>query len=282
MSANESTNGDEANGANGDFPSLSANTSTTAPQPDTSAGGSGLSAAQRLQQAHEAQQAAPSISTEDPFPPFALTEDPFPVSTAFEAAPAPSIRKAKALDVSDESAFPSLGGGSAGKKATTWGSGGGAAAQRVKQQDSLSTPSSRPATPSSAGGDDGFAARSSIVSATVQLPSAEIHIQAPSASSGFAIGRGRGTFSNERQAEPTTLGEVMKLLMKRHPTVTVEASTSRQLTTFIIKSKGDNAEEKVAQVKRELLARLAKKVSIDVEVPAGLRGFIVGAKGESG
>jgi hypothetical protein len=121
--------------------------------------------------------------------------------------------------------------------------------------------------------------KASIVTATVQLPSAEIHVQAPPASSAFALGRGRGTFSNSRETEPTTLGEVMKLLMKRHPTVTVEASTSRQLTTFIIKGKGKNAEDEVAGVKRELLGRLAKKVSIDVEVPAGLRGFIVGAKG---
>lgn len=283
MSSSDLTNGSEVNGTNGDFPSLSGSTAAPQAKRDTSAGASsGLSAAQRLQQAHEAQE-APAVITEDPFPPFKLTEDPFPVAQVNESTPAAPARKAKPVDISDESAFPSLGGGNAGKKAATWGSGGGAAAQRIKQQDSLSasTPSSRPATPSSLGGDEGYttAARSNIVSATVQLASSEIHIQAPSANSGFAIGRGRGTFSNERQAEPTTLGEVMKLLMKRHPTVTVEASTSRQTTTFIIKGKGDNAEEKVAQVKRELLARLAKKVSVEVEVPASLRGFIVGAKG---
>lgn len=283
--SNEYTNGHTVNGTNGDFPSLSGSTTAPAPQAVATSAGSGLSAAQRLQQAHEQQQDTPSIITEDPFPPFALTEDPFPVSTSFDSAPAPApLRQPKSVDISDESAFPSLGGpANAGKKAATWGSGGGAAAQRIKQQDSLavSSPSSRPATPSSAGGEDaGFATRSSVVSTTVQLLSSEIHVQAPTAGSGFAIGRGRGTFSNDRQSEPTSVGEVIKLLMKRHPTVTIEASNSRQHTTFIIKGKGADAEDKVAQVKRELLGRLAKKVSIDVQVPAGLRGFIVGAKGE--
>lgn len=70
----------------------------------------------------------------------------------------------------------------------------------------------------------------------------------------------------------------MKLLMKKYAGVSVEASTSRAITTFIIKGK---AEEDVAKAKRELLSRLSKKVTIEVQVPAGMRAFIIGAKGES-
>ena len=249
-----------------------------------------LSAAQLLQQAHEAKatEQNSSIITEDPFPPFGsssasngLTTDPFPPSTSSDSAPVPV--KPKPINISDESAFPSLGMGAGPKKAgTTWGA-GGSAAQRIKQQQPAAASASssnghlsRAATPSSAADDTlKVPTNSSIFTATVQLPSAEIHVHAPSYSAG--IGRGRGGPS--REAEPTTLGEVMKLLMKRHPTVGVEASTSRQVTTFILKGRGKTAEEDVNAVKRELMGRLAKKVTIEVNVPAGMRAFIIGAKG---
>ncbi|SGY13363.1 BQ5605_C010g05845 [Microbotryum silenes-dioicae] len=275
-----------------------------------------LSAAQLMQQAHASgasstAQAKPQndILTEDPFPPEKLIrEDPYPslwvpsagagagavagaasadASASSSASPAQTQAAKKALDVSDESAFPSLGGITAAPRAASaasWGGGvGGSVAQRL-QAAAANNPleASRSATTQQPnGGDDNRSAATGapIATATVQLAQSEIHIQAPS---GPGAGRGRGqTFSNAREVEPTTLGEVMKLLMKRNPTVTVEASTVRGTTTFIIKGKGSKADDDVAKVKRDLLARLAKKVSIEIKVPASTRGFIVGAKGRT-
>lgn len=281
MSFNSSSS---ANGHNAAFPSLGGNSPVAA---TSSSSGSGLSAAQRLQQAHAGVDS-------DPFP--VNSEDPFPVANQ-DSAKQSSLsgsRPAK-LDVSDEQAFPTLGGSGAGNAKAqggpTWGSAGQGLASRLKQQQqqqqqqqqsslsAASQPISRPDTPSSAfnaGDDSGARTVGNATSATVQLATSDIHIQP------FAGARQSrsSTFSNDRQAEPTTLGEVIKLLAKRHPNTTVEASTGRQNTTFIIKGKGANAEDDIAKVKRELLARLAKKIQVTVEVPASLRGFIVGAKGE--
>ncbi|SCV69949.1 BQ2448_1343 [Microbotryum intermedium] len=304
-----------------------AGTSSSTAAADTSASASlaqsaPLSAAQRMQQAHASgtssavQAAKPqnAILTEDPFPPEKLmVDDPYPslwgpsvgagavtgagaggVSTDASGLPSAATAQTrstkKALDVSDESAFPSLGGLAAAPRAVSaasWGGGGGTAAQRLQATATNgSSEVSRSATPASAlhqqnGSDESRSAATGapIATATVQLAQSEIHIQAPS---GPGAGRGRGqTFSNAREVDPTTLGEVMKLLMKRNPTVTVEASTVRGTTTFIIKGKGSKADDDVAKVKRDLLARLAKKVSIEIKVPASTRGFIVGAKGRT-
>jgi hypothetical protein len=277
-----------ANGLNPAFPSLGGGNNASNVATLSSSSNSGLSAAQRLQQAHT------SID-QDPFP--VQSEDPFPVVNQEDPKPSSSStssRRPAKLDVSDEQAFPTLGGSNNGnakaKGGPTWGSAGQGLASRIKQQQQQqqqqqsstvsSQPNSRPDTPSSAFNatdDAGVRTVGNVTSATVQLATSDIHIQS------FAGARQNrsSTFSNERQAEPTTLGEVIKLLAKRHPNTTVEASSSRQTTTFIIKAKGANAEEDIAKVKRELLARLAKKVQSTVEVPASLRGFIVGAKGES-
>lgn len=249
-----------------------------------------LSAAQQLQQAHEAQangvaaaDAAASAASADAFPALggssSSSVDPFPVAT-YEtpaAAPAPP----KPINIQDESAFPSLSMTANPKKAgPTWGSGGGAAAQRIKLGAPTPTSSngaSRAATPTPAATVDDTVQANGAYSTRVQLNAHEIHVQAPAG----PAGRGRGVFSNERAQEPTTLGEVMTLLKKRHPTVQIDASTSKNLTTFLIRSKGPDAQPAVEQVKRELLGRLAKKVNIDVLIPAGLRALIIGSKGAS-
>lgn len=213
------------------------------------------------------------LDMKDPYPPTSTSSSALAGSTSKVAAPTP-----KPINISDESAFPSLSGAGSGTKAgPTWGAGGGAA-MRIKQQLSSAVPSSaassangisRVGTPVSE--DLNGKSIGSIFTASVQLAQNEIHIQKPAFS-----GRPQGS---SREAEPTTLGEVMKLLMKRHPIVTVEASTSRQITTFILKGKGANAEEEVAAVRRELMGRLAKKITLELPVPAGMRAFIIGVKG---
>jgi hypothetical protein len=206
----------------------------------------------------------------DPFPPSTSTS-----SQASNTAPV----QPKPINISDESSFPSLSSGGGVKKAgPTWGA-GGTAAQRIKQQQP--SPARAPAPTNgngvaraAPGADATRASPSGVRTATVQLPTADIHVQSPSSSGP----RGPRPAGASREVEPTTLGEVMKLLMKKYAGVSVEASTSRAITTFIIKGK---AEEDVAKAKRELLSRLSKKVTIEVQVPAGMRAFIIGAKGES-
>lgn len=87
----------------------------------------------------------------------------------------------------------------------------------------------------------------------------------------------------------------MKLLMREYPGVSVEASTSKGLTTFLIKYKPPptNAagakrghalaapEEVVQKVKRDLLLKITPRTTEDVSVPASVRAFIIGSKGES-
>lgn len=243
-------------------------------------GQSHLSAAQRLQKQHESVPVVvedqSSIVTEDPFPPINLNP------TLVSAAPA---KKAQPINLSDESAFPSLSMGAGKKAGGMWGGGNGSGLTRVKQgsasasnSNGVSANVSRSATPAgSTAGDEGVAPgvpRPIIFTERVLLPSSDIHVHSYGPAS-----RNKGSL---REAEPTTLAEVMKLIMRKYSSVTVEASTSRNVTTFILKGKSvgtKNGQDEVSAAKRELLGRLAKKVSIELPVPASLRGFIVGAKG---
>ncbi|GAA5925903.1 hypothetical protein JCM1841_004035 [Sporobolomyces salmonicolor] len=254
-----------------------------------------LSAAQRLQQAHESAHgtstngAAAVDPMVDPFPPFVSSEDPFPVAPLSSSAAPKKPKQPASVDVSDESAFPSLGGGPA-KPKPSWGAGGAAAALRVKQgggappapaaaegRDASPAPSStlsRASTPALgvAGGVD-------FASLTLQLPTSSIHISAPPAPRGAPR-----PFSNDprlRSGEPTTLGEVLKEVMRRHEGVSLEAGSSRNSTTFLVKAKGKDAAQRAERAKTELLGWLEKKVTEQVEVPASLRAVIIGAKGRT-
>ncbi|BGP17131.1 hypothetical protein JCM10213_005247 [Rhodosporidiobolus nylandii] len=228
-----------------------------------------LSAAQLMQQAHESKSASATTDI--------LTSDPFPVASLADAAaankPTRAAKQPSSVDVSDESAFPSLGGPAANGQApkSLWG-GGGAAALRVKQQTTAAGTSpalSRSSTPAS-GADS-----PQVHTVTFQLPTSAIHISAPPPQ------RGPRGFSNERRDDPKTLGEVLKEVMRRHEGVQVEASSSSKLTTFILRARGANAESKVEKTKVELLAWLEKRVSEVVEVPASLRAVIIGSKGRT-
>ncbi|GAA5910318.1 hypothetical protein JCM5296_000557 [Sporobolomyces johnsonii] len=253
-----------------------------------------LSAAQRLQQAHESAHGTPTNGvaaadpTVDPFPPFISSEDPFPVAPLPSSAAPKKPKQPASVDVSDESAFPSLGGGPV-KPKPSWGAGGAAAALRVKQggaapspaaavgRDASPAPSStisRASTPAhgAAGGAD-------FASLTLQLPTSSIHISAPPAPRGAPR-----PFSNDprlRAGEPTTLGEVLKEVMRRHEGVSLEAGSSRNSTTFLVKAKGKDAAQRAERAKAELLGWLEKKVTEQVEVPASLRAVIIGAKGRT-
>ncbi|GAA5902057.1 hypothetical protein JCM6882_000178 [Rhodosporidiobolus microsporus] len=226
-----------------------------------------LTAAQRMQQAHE------SNTTAAPAP--ILTDDPFPVAAPVETAPKQQRpRQPQSVDTSDESAFPSLGGPAGGAKASLWG-GGGAAALRVKQGARGVSPAPSGVSRSSTPGPGSGAESPQVYTTNLQLPTSAIHIAAPPPQ------RGPRGFSNERREDPKSLGDVLKEVMRRNEGVQIEASSSSKLTTFILKGRGASAEAKVERAKVELLSWLEKKVTETVEVPANLRALIIGSKGRT-
>ncbi|GAA5992281.1 hypothetical protein JCM10908_000405 [Rhodotorula pacifica] len=266
-----------------------------------------LSAAQRMQLAHEQaqqsqqqQQQSLPILTEDPFP-VLVTQDPFPTSSTSSLPPpiapygpksgaaannnADKPEKKRDVDVSDESAFPSLGQPVSTNRngAQQWG----AAALRAKQQNAstadaaassrASTPSQDAATAAAAGGNPA----ASFYSTTVQLPNSAIHIAPPSRTNAAGGPRSQGFFSNERREAPTTLGGVVKEVMRKHDGVQIDASSNRTVTTVILKARGPKAESRVERARTELLAWLEKKVNESVDVPKSLRALIIGSKGRT-
>jgi hypothetical protein len=262
-----------------------------------------LSAAQRMQLAHEQaqqqqeqqQQQQLPILTEDPFP-VLVTADPFPSALPPPVAPlgpgpGPAAAEPKRqVDVSDESAFPSLGApvsrnGGQHQHQHQWG----AAALRAKQASTLSADGgnatlsslSRASTPSQdAAAGSSTTAALNFYSTTVQLPNSAIHIAPPARTNVAGGPRNQGYFSNERREAPTTLGGVAKEVMRKHDGVQIDASSNRTLTTVILKARGPDAEARVERARTELLAWLEKKVSESVEVPKSLRALIIGSKGE--
>ncbi|GAA6060733.1 hypothetical protein JCM10212_003777 [Sporobolomyces blumeae] len=260
-----------------------------------------LSAAQRLQLAHEQAQASASsqapIDTEDPFPPFASstststssastsTVDPFPVSALEPPSNAQAKqqkRQTRQVDVSDESAFPSLGGGSTvgtSSPSSLWGTG----LAKVKQQQPPAAPLSSNANANGAhAGPASTQTQSDVSTLTFTLPTSSIHISAPAPTS-FSSSR---PFSNDprlKAGPPTTLGQVIRLVQQNHANdqVTVEASSSSKLTSFIIRAKGPKSEAMVEKVRKEVVGWLEKKVKDEVKVPKGLRAVIIGAKGRT-
>ncbi|GAA6024660.1 hypothetical protein JCM11491_003456 [Sporobolomyces phaffii] len=250
-----------------------------------------LSAAQRLQQAHEAKQQQQQQQAP-------LTEDPFPVlpdhhddnARSFGASSTPSAAAAQTnghrrkVDVSDQDAFPSLGGGGAPKAvASGWGT-----ASTNKSIKSAPPVAAAPATTQSTG---------DAATLTLSLPTSSIHVGSPVPSSSSK--NGGGLFSNDprlKHGTPTTLGEVLRHVQTNSPEnvahqVEIQASSSSKLTTFIIKARSASkqrggksdasAQEVVERVKTELLAWLEKKVTDHVRVPKQLRAVIIGAKGRT-
>jgi len=251
-----------------------------------------LSAAQRLQQAHDQasqqQQQAP-VDTTDPFP--VLSEDPFPVATSSYSQPSSQSKQQqqpkKQVNVNDESAFPSLGGGGGVQKSVGGGWGNNSGLNKIKRSTPSSTSTNGTSTPTTAGQPATVSSSENSATLNFSIPTSSIQITSPSSSD--APQRRNGLFSNDprlKSGPPTTLGEVLKYLqaLPHNKEISIQASSSSKLTTFIIKasgSKGKNAHDEVERAKNELLGWLEKKVKVSVKVPKGLRAVIIGAKGES-
>lgn len=74
------------------------------------------------------------------------------------------------------------------------------------------------------------------------------------------------------------LGQIIQRVQNKHKDVKVQASTTRKLTTFVVK--GTN-EASVRAAKRELTVGLARNVTLSLTIPSSLRAFVIGQKGKN-
>ncbi|GAB5585670.1 hypothetical protein Unana1_00570 [Umbelopsis nana] len=156
-------------------------------------------------------------------------------------------KKKAGLDLDSESAFPSLSSSSRPTAVSGWGAGNSA---RLKQA-SYSPSATAPHAP---------AAKKvrNIVTDTLELAREEQIANQPNKPLGFK-----------------SAAESIKQIMTKTGT-TINASTSRAgTTTYLIQGK----EGDVAKAKREILANLAVKLSVQLEVPSSTQRFIIGTKG---
>ncbi|KAH8555232.1 hypothetical protein BGW37DRAFT_476269 [Umbelopsis sp. PMI_123] len=163
-----------------------------------------------------------------------------------EPAREPTPKKKVGLDLDSESAFPSLSSSSRPAAVSGWGAGGSA---RLKQASP--SQSSAPHTPAAK-------KTRSIVTDTLELAREEQIANQPNKPLGFK-----------------SAAESIKQIMSKTST-TINASTSRAGTiTYLIQGK----EADVARAKRDILANLAVKLTVQLEVPSSTQRFIIGAKG---
>lgn len=158
----------------------------------------------------------------------------------------PAPKKKAGLDLNSESAFPSLSSSSRPAAVSGWGAG---SAARLKQASP--TPSGSPHTPATK-------KVRNVVTDTLELAREDQIANQPNKPLGFK-----------------SAAESIKQVMSKTST-TINASTSRAGTiTYLIQGK----EVDVAKAKREILANLAVKLNVQLEVPSSTQRFIIGAKG---
>lgn len=165
---------------------------------------------------------------------------------------------ATGLDLGNEELFPSLGAPAAppGKGKGTAAGWGAAARSRQQQQQQAQAQ-------------------------VQQQPSHTEVLTLPTSSISVTPVQQKGGFSNA-PPEATTLGGVLSQLMQRFASSGLKlessSSTARGTTTVIIKAQRI---QDIERVKRDLLARIVKKVNETLNVPASTRAFIIGAKGRT-
>lgn len=88
------------------------------------------------------------------------------------------------------------------------------------------------------------------------------------------------TFSLPNSDEPSRLKQVLTRLQAeyRKKDVTIEASSTRSATTFVIKGPKEST---VKAARKELTIGLARNVSLTVMIPSSLTAFVIGAKGKN-
>jgi transcription antitermination factor NusA-like protein len=74
------------------------------------------------------------------------------------------------------------------------------------------------------------------------------------------------------------LAQIIQRVQSKHRDINVQASTTRKMTTFVIKG---NDASSVKAAKRELTVGLARNVTLTLTIPASLQGYVIGQKGKN-
>lgn len=109
--------------------------------------------------------------------------------------------------------------------------------------------------------------------------------------------KGPRAAGEKREEDPKTLPEVLRVIQKRHPTVTVESSTSRDRVTIIfrtpfvlppstsstpslIKAAASlSPDERIVRARQELITRVTRKIEKVIKIPASVKPFVIGQRG---
>ncbi|KAG0172167.1 hypothetical protein DFQ28_011451 [Apophysomyces sp. BC1034] len=184
--------------------------------------------------------------------PLIAGDHPTPITKSLVAPAKKEKKKDAKLDLSSESAFPSLSSSAAPRAPVA--SGWSAAASRVKTQP-VSQRTGSPAPPSGS-----IKKPTTQITDVLELPGNEQIANQSSKPLGFK--------SN---------ADVMQQVINKTGT-TIIASTNRAgTTTFLIQGTLND----VARAKRELIAGLVVKRTAEISVPSSTRRFIIGAKGKN-
>ncbi|CAO3626092.1 unnamed protein product [Mucor hiemalis] len=155
----------------------------------------------------------------------------------------------KNLDLSSESAFPSLSASPRAPVASAW-----SASSRVKAPQTTAT-RTRPMAPASGGKKTNSATQ---VTDVLELPANQQISNLSSKPLGFK-----------------SSADVIQQVINKTGTNIIASTNRSGTTTFLIQG----APAEVARAKRDLVAGLVIKRTIEIAVPASTRRFIIGAKG---
>ncbi|KAH9810276.1 hypothetical protein DFH28DRAFT_986630 [Melampsora americana] len=187
--------------------------------------------------------------------------------------------KNKQPDMDSETAFPSLGTPAAAPKTSGgWGSGPALSA--------------RMATNSKSGMPTNL--NSNMFTETLVLYISGIHIGPVPPQ--FRE-KGPRQAGEKREEDPKTLPDVLRAIQRRHPTVSVESSTSRDRVTILFKTpftlppvtsstpplvkaaSALNPEDRIIRARQELITRVTRKIEKIIKVPAHVKPYVIGQKG---
>lgn len=257
------------------FPSIQATSiSEQDPQKQSTSNGV-LSTAERLMLQHQTQPQTNGVQH--------LSYEEMRASPQFngvhQSEPISHQTKKKQPDMDSETAFPSLGTPAAAPKTSGgWGS-GPALSARIATNSKSGMPTNL---------------NSNMFTETLVLFISGIHIGPVPPQ--FRE-KGPRQAGEKREEDPKTLPEVLRAIQRRHPTVSVESSTSRDRVTILFKTpytlppvtsstpplvkaaSGLNPEDRIVRARQELITRVTRKIEKIVMVPAHVKPYVIGQKG---
>ncbi|KAG0148752.1 hypothetical protein CROQUDRAFT_654606 [Cronartium quercuum f. sp. fusiforme G11] len=232
-----------------------------------------LSTAERLMLQHQQSQTQPNGNHH-------LSYDEMRASSGNPPEPSTSGRpkSVKQPDMDSETAFPSLGTPSAAPKtAGGWGSGPALGARLGGGASGVTT------------------ATTNAFTETLVLFLSSIHIGPVPPQ---FRDKGPRAAGEKREEDPKTLPDVLRAIQRRHPTISLESSTSRDRVTILFRTpynlppltaqtpplvRAAHAlapEERILRARLELLTRVTRKIEKTILVPAVAKAFVVGPKGK--